>query len=122
EIDINLIAGNDRLLLPGDLIGELLAQAFHQFWNLYTEESIIKRIAQICLREAGRNHQRNSFGLQTGHSLLSARSRSEVESADDYISRLRARRELRVIVLHRNLGHHLARHVVAVSVILAINR
>src|SRR5579883_2066661 len=53
KVDINLIAGNDRLLLRRNFLRELLPQAPHQFRYLHAQESVVIRVAQIGLREAG---------------------------------------------------------------------
>src|SRR5581483_9721288 len=87
-----------------------------------TEEPVVVGIAQICLRETAGNDERNSFGLEAGDSLLATRSSTKVESADNHVATMCAKRELRVVIFHHDARHHLGRHVVAVRIVLAIDR
>src|ERR1039457_2360831 len=72
EIDINVIPRNDRLLLSRDFPGKLLAHTCHKFRHLDAQKAVVERIAQIRLREAGRDYQRNAFRLQTRDRLFAA--------------------------------------------------
>ena len=117
-----LLAGDDRFFFLRDLARELLAQTLHQRRDLDAQESVVVGIAQVGLRKAGGDHQRNAFGLQAGDGLFAARSGAEVESADDNIAGAGAERKLRIVVLHDHARHHLGRHVVAIGVVLAVDR
>src|SRR6185369_13481754 len=99
ESDVDVLSGDDGLLFRANFFGKLLAQPLHQFGNFDAQETVIKSITQIRLREARCNYQRDAFRLQTGHSLLAARSGAEIEAADDDISRIGARGELRIVIL-----------------------
>src|ERR1700751_3929500 len=56
EIDVDLVARNDRLLFGRNFFCELLAQALHQLRNLHAQEAVVIRISQVSLRKAGSDH------------------------------------------------------------------
>src|SRR5215470_3096410 len=91
EINVNGVAGNNSLFGRFNLTRKFAAQPLHQLRNLDAKKSIIKRIPQISLREATRDHQRNALGLERRHRLLAAGTGAEVEAADHNISSPRPR-------------------------------
>ena len=66
-------------------ISEICAQPFHQLRRLDAQKTVVERVAQIGLREAAGNDERNSLGLQRRHRLLAAGAGAEVEAADQNI-------------------------------------
>src|SRR5256885_16891648 len=47
EVDINLFARDNRFFFRRDFLGELLAQALHQFRHFHTQKTVIESVAQI---------------------------------------------------------------------------
>src|SRR5467141_4116114 len=89
EVDVDFVAGDDRLLFCRDFLRERLTDLLHQTRNLDAKEAIVVCIAKVGLREAGSDHQRDTLRFQAGDRLLSAGAGAEVEAADDHVAGLR---------------------------------
>src|SRR5579871_1262636 len=72
KINIDLVAGDKGPFAARTRRGIDVAQMPHERGAFDTQESVVESVAQIGLREAGGNHQRNAFCPKRGYSLLTA--------------------------------------------------
>ncbi|KAH3664205.1 hypothetical protein OGAPHI_004556 [Ogataea philodendri] len=93
-----------------------VTQHVDQVWDLKREKSVVDAVSRENVSKRSCNHKLNITGQNTGSSLFSGRTGTEVETRDDDIACFGLGSELRVVVLHTNLSHLLARNIVLVGV------
>src|SRR5579864_5648956 len=97
EVNINVLAGDDGFFCRANFAGEQVAQPFYKGWYLDAQKAVVISIAQVGLRKAGGDDQRNSLCFQAGHRLFAARSCAEIKSADHHVSWACPERKLRIV-------------------------